>query len=274
MVMSKPILSPDELSKLPAPRLIDARAGEQARERYRERHLEGAIWVDLEHDLAMPTGDPAHGGRHPLPDIHVWAQTLARLGITPQTHVVVYDDQSGANAAARCWWMLKAVGHAQVSVLDGTFSDWTSACLVMGQGDESALSVDVYPVTQWQRSLVDIDEVDQARGDAARYVIDVRAPERYRGEVEPFDPVAGHIPGAINIFYKENLNADGHFKDPETLQAFYRQQLGQIGIGNAIVHCGSGVTACHTLLALEHAGLSGAALYVGSWSEWCRSGRT
>lgn len=183
--------------------------------------------------------------------------------------VVIYDDQSGANAASRAWWMLRAVGHEQVAVLDGGPQ---SVAQSFTTDVPETSSRDAYPATAWLLPTVDIEEVEQRRGDARWKVLDVRSAPRFRGETEPIDPIAGHIPGAINLPYTENLEG-ATFKDPNALRSQYEALLGDTHVERLIVHCGSGVTACHTLLALEAAGLRGASLFVGSWSEWCRNDR-
>lgn len=257
----------------PDARLLDCRGGPGARERYLERHVAGALHVDLERDLSGDAGHPERGGRHPLPPIEAFARTLGRLGIDPSTPVVLYDDVSGANAAARAWWMLRAAGHERAAVLDGGLAAAERAGLPFERGEASVEAKPPYPARAWTRPTANIDDAARVARDADWRLIDVRAPERYRGEVEPIDPIAGHIPGAINVPLTESLDADGRFVSAGALASHFRARLGDAPMDRVIVSCGSGVTACHTLLALEQAGLSGAALYVGSWSEWCRSGR-
>ncbi|HYO71011.1 MAG TPA: sulfurtransferase, partial [Archangium sp.] len=241
--------------------------------RYEERHLQGALHVDLDQDLASKPADPARGGRHPLPAPAAFAALLGRLGIGPETRVVVYDDKRGANAASRFWWMLKAAGHADVRVLDGGLEAALAAGVPAGTPGTPPAQRPAYPFERWLRPTADADEVARAARALGRLVIDVRDAVRYRGESEPIDPVPGHLPGAINVPFTSNLGPDGRFLPPEELARKYRAVLGAREPSEVIVHCGSGVTACHTLLALEHAGLMGSRLYVGSWSEWCRSGR-
>jgi thiosulfate/3-mercaptopyruvate sulfurtransferase len=266
-----PIVSVDALYALPALVLLDARSGPSARAAYAAGHLEGAHFVDLETDLSLPSRDAARGGRHPLPDLPSFAITLSHFGITPLSSVVIYDDQGGANAAARAWWMLRAVGHTQTYVLDGGLG----AALAQGRALSTRIpetqEVPPYPTRAFHAPQASLEEVDMIRRDPRFRVLDVRSAERYRGEHEPIDPVAGHIPGALNLPLSENLNADGRFRTREELRARYMQLLGDVPAERLVVHCGSGVTACHTLLSLERAGLHGAALYVGSWSEWCRN---
>lgn len=262
-----PLISADALRSLLASNanvvLLDARAKD-----YESGHLRGAQHADLESQLSSArdaNADPARGGRHPLPPLDRWLQQLGVWGIGPETHVVIYDDQLGANAAARAWWMLCAVGHERVQVLDGALTDFEMTMDVPQVEARSA-----YPATSWQRPTVDVQRVDALRGDRDWKVLDVRSRERFRGETEPIDPIAGHIPGAVNLPFAENLE-QGRFKSREALRAMYEALLDGTPAQNLVVHCGSGVTACHTLLALEAAGLEGASLYVGSWGEWCRN---
>lgn len=250
--------------------IIDARSGPGAFERYQSSHLETALFADLDKDFSRKPGDAAYGGRHPLPEIKDFAAFLGRLGITPATDVVVYDDKSGANAAARLWWMLRAIGHQKARVVDGGLTAILKAGLPMSSTPHIPSPVGPYPSGDWRLPTVTIDDVKAAAGDQGWVVIDVREAYRYRGESEPIDLIAGHIPGAINIPYLSNLTEDGLFLSPEELASRYRVALGHRDPSHVIVHCGSGVTACHTLLAMEQAGLKGASLYVGSWSEWSR----
>ena len=246
--------------------LLDARPAAA----YARGHLPGAHLADPDRDLAAPAPHPERGGRHPLPAPAEFARTLGRWGITPDSRVVIYDDQGGANAAARAWWMLRSAGHRHVAVLDGGMQ---AAGLPLETTPAEAASAAPYPMDVWRLPTVDIDAVDRLRVAPDAVVLDVRAAFRYRGEGEPIDPVAGHIPGARNLPYTENLGTDGRFLPADALRARYLELLGTVPPARLAVHCGSGITACHTLLALEIAGLSGASLYVGSWGEWCRSER-
>ena len=272
--MDSPLYSAEALrTSLRTVRVIDARASRAA---YDAAHVEGAVYADLNVDLSgarAPGADPAHGGRHPLPAPAVFAETLGAWGITPDTPVVVYDDKAGANAAARTWWMLRSAGHAKAYVLDGGYAAAVAANVPMSSAVPSIPRAPAYPFTAWKLPTATIDQVAARAASPEWTVLDVRSPERYRGETEPLDPVAGRIPGAKNVFYESNLAADGRFRSPEEIRAIYAELLGGLPAGQLVVSCGSGVTACHTLLALEAAGLRGASLYVGSWSEWCRSGR-
>lgn len=250
--------------------IIDARSGPDAFERYCAAHLRGALHADLDRDLSQKPADPAYGGRHPLPPVKAFAAFVGRLGITPSTSVIVYDDKSGANAAARFWWMLRALGHEKVKVVDGGLDAIIREGLPMTGTIHEPVSTSSYPADAWKLPTVTLEDIEVAARDPDALVIDVREAYRYRGEREPIDLIAGHIPGAINIPYLDNLTDDGRFRPVEELAARYGSILDHREPSNVIVHCGSGVTACHTLLALEQAGIKGANLYVGSWSEWSR----
>jgi thiosulfate/3-mercaptopyruvate sulfurtransferase len=233
-------------------------------------HIPGAQYMHLDRDLSAKGDLPALcGGRHPLPTREQFAATVARLGITPATAVVVVDAQGGM-FAARAWWMLRWIGHGAVAVLDGGLAAWTAAGGALETGAAAPpIAVAAYPLSpDAGRRVVTADELQARLGRVT--LIDARAPERYRGDVEPLDPVAGHIPGALNHPFNTNLGADGRFRSPEALRAAFVPLLGE---GEVVHQCGSGVTACHNLLAMEIAGLPAGALYAGSWSEWCRDGR-
>ncbi len=252
--------------------LIDARGGAEAYQRYIAGHAAGAHFVDLETQLSEKTGNAADGGRHPLPDMKTFGTFLATLGISPDTDVVVYDDKGGANAAARFWWMLKAVGHKNVQVVSGGLDALSKAGIpITSDIPEVPAHVARYPVQESALPVVDIATVKEAVKNPDYLVIDVREGYRYRGESEPIDQVAGHIPGAVNIPYIANLGVDGKFLPGAELAARYKEAIGNRKPEHVIVHCGSGVTACHTLLAMKEAGIEGPKLYVGSWSEWSRN---
>lgn len=222
---------------------------------------EGAHRADLEVHLSAP-GDAATGGRHPLPALSDWCATLGRWGIDPDTDVLVTDDLHGGLAAARCWWMLRAVGHTRVRVVPLDQLD-----VPMTDTPTPPASSAPYPNPgAWQWPTVDVEEVERRRLDPSWRVLDARSPERFRGETEPIDPVAGHIPGAHNLPWPDTTELP-------VFQQRLEAVLGDTPLDRVIVHCGSGVTACHTLLQLDRLGLGPAALYVGSWSEWCRQGR-
>jgi thiosulfate/3-mercaptopyruvate sulfurtransferase len=235
------------------------------REAWRAGHIPGAIHIDLERDLSSPV--TATTGRHPLPPIEHFAATLSRIGVTERTQVVCYDG-SGGTYAARFWWMLRYVGHAGVAVLDGGFAAWV----------EEGRPVSTTTVTRVPSQFVAKPRPEMlidARGVAAALargerLVDVRGAERFAGTVEPLDSVAGHVPGAINLPYLANLDERGRFLPAAALAERWRLATGDAAGSDAICMCGSGVTACQQLLALEAAGIAGARLYAGSWSEWIR----
>ncbi|ARS37772.1 sulfurtransferase [Pontibacter actiniarum] len=271
-----PIIKPHALLSLGQKQnlvLVDVRTGPDARLKYNAAHLKGALYVDLEQDLANKNASPADGGRHPLPGINRFSSLLGQLGIAPESHVVVYDDKYGANAAARFWWMLRAAGHTQVQVMDGGYQAAVAVGVPTGAAAETPAARAPYPFEAWHLPTADINQTANAARAAASLVIDVRAPERFRGEKEPIDLVAGHIPGAVNIPFTTNLDASGFFVPPGQLYTRYRKALCNRKAEDVVVHCGSGVTACHTMLAMDYAGLGIPQLYVGSWSEWSRNER-
>jgi thiosulfate/3-mercaptopyruvate sulfurtransferase len=233
-------------------------------EQYRERHVPGAMFVHLDGDLSAPMN--GKNGRHPLPSPETAAATFGRLGIAPGKQVVAYD-QGGGAFAARLWWMLRWLGHDAVAVLDGWFAKWKDEDRPVAAGFETPHSAPfaIRKVTP----TVDASGIMASLPRQALLLIDARAPERYRGETEPLDPVAGHIPGARNRPYTQNLAADGTFKHPAFLRAEFEAVLDGAGSDLVVHQCGSGVTACHNILAMEIAGFEGTRLYPGSWSEWC-----
>lgn len=267
-----PLISAEELVSASNIILIDARAGANAFENYQKEHLKGARFVDLNRDLASISENPANGGRHPLPSAEAFAQTLSSIGISPSSHVVVYDDKNGSNFAARFWWMMRAIGHEKIQVLNGGFQAAIKAGFPTNSEIES-FEKTTYPVQEWNLPLANIEEVEKARKNDLNIIIDVRDKNRFDGLTEPLDLIAGHIPGAINIPLTENLDENGFFKSATELAQKYKGIIGDKKEENIIVHCGSGVTACHTLLAMDYAGLPIPKLYVGSWSEWSRNDR-
>lgn len=250
--------------------LIDARGGQDSYQRYLAGHLNHAIYADLDQHLTTKPDDPAFGGRHPLPNIQEFAVLLGNWGITPNSHVVVYDDKSGAFSASRLWWMLRAIGHENVQVLNGGLQAAKDAGIALSTEAYTPVAVDPYPVTHEYAGTVKIDEAGEAAQDPSKLVIDVRETPRYLGQTEPLDLIAGHIPGALNLPYINNLGADGKYLPADELRKAYDAAIGDVAHSEVIVHCGSGVTACHTLLGMDYAGISGPKLYVGSWSEWSR----
>lgn len=246
--------------------LAQPEAGEAA---YREGHIPGAVYAHLDRDLSSPITPTS--GRHPLPDPERFAATVSRWGITPETQVIAYDADNGMYAA-RLWWLLRWVGHRAVAVLDGGFKAWTAAAL------PTSTEIPVRQPSHFQarpdRDMwLDAEQV-QARVQQPDWrLLDARAPERFSGKVEPLDTVAGHVPGARNHPFATNLASDGRFGAPEELRRRFEQSQAGVADDHTIAMCGSGVTACHLLLAMEVAGKPGARLYAGSWSEWIRDPR-
>jgi thiosulfate/3-mercaptopyruvate sulfurtransferase len=252
----------------PAYAIVDCRAklddlGWGARE-HAASHIPGAVHADLTHDLSGPKSGT--NGRHPLPAADALAHTFSRLGITSGIQVVAYDQDNGM-FASRLWWLLRWLGHDAVAVLDGGFKQW----LAEGRPVESGAThraARAFSGSPRADMAIGVETVASHLGDASTRLVDARAPERYRGDSEPIDKVGGHIPGATNHFFQWNLDEQGLFRTPEELRATIGASVGDVPADRIVCYCGSGVTACHNLLALEHAGLTGAKLYAGSWSEW------
>jgi thiosulfate/3-mercaptopyruvate sulfurtransferase len=253
----------------PAWRFVDCRFDlmkpESGREQYQTDHIPGAVYADLDKDLSSPIGPQT--GRHPLPDVDGLIKKLSKWGVGDETQVVVYDDNIGM-FASRLWWLLRWLGHENVAVLDGGYQAWKT------QGHPVTDEVKEYPPVTftprqqegWVVTTHEIMGLEQ-EGDI---LLDARAPERYRGEVEPIDPVAGHIPGALNYPLTNNIDENGQFKEDACLRTQLVELIGETGAPQVIHYCGSGVSACHNILAMEHAGMHGSKLYAGSWSEWIR----
>ena len=253
--------------------IIDVRMGADAHQRYLAGHLPRAIFADLDKDLSTKPADPARGGRHPLPSAADFAATLTRWGITPATQVIVYDDKNLVMGGARLWWMLRAIGHSQVQVVNGGFKAALDAGVVLSTDDyKPTLLATPYPVPAGFAGTVDIEEAGAAAQDDDRLVIDVREEARYLGRTEPLDLIAGHIPGAENLWLGKNMGPDGKYLPAADLSELYRETFGHIEPENVVLHCGSGVSACHTLLGMASVGITEPKLYVGSWSEWSRRG--
>lgn len=273
----KPIIQPKELLSLKQKGenyiLIDATNSKVARENYDNSHLDGALFVDGNEQLAEIGEDASKGGRHPLPSVEKFAHSLQSLGITAESHVVIYDTVFGGNSAARFWWMLTAVGHQKVQVLSGGMAAAEKVGYPVNNNKVTPKEVSLYPVTDWQLPLADINEIEANVQREDYIVIDVREANRYKGITEPIDTVAGHIPGAVNVPFMSNLDNEGLFLTEEQLMEKYTAILDDYPVDNIAVHCGSGITACHTLLAITAAGLPTPKLYVGSWSEWSRSNK-
>ena len=231
-------------------------------EQYREVHIPGALFAHLDRDLSgRKTGA---NGRHPLPDPQDFEKWLEKTGLTPHDQAVCYDGGPGA-MAARLWWMLRWVGHENVAVLDGGFAKWRKEGRPV-TADVPLFTPFNYPIQPRSDLAADVGAVEKSLGKSL--LLDARAPARYRGEQEPIDPIAGRIPGAKNRFNLENLSPDGTFKRPAELKRELEPLLHDRSPSEVIHYCGSGVAACHNLLAMEIAGLKGGKLYAGSWSEW------
>lgn len=241
--------------------LADASFGRRA---YADSHLPGAFFLDLEEDLSGPKS--GFNGRHPLPDSARLSARLAACGVGKGSQVVAYDD-AGGMSAARLWWLLRWLGHTRVAVLDGGFQAWLEASLPVTAAPPAARAAqfDGKPGPQG----VTVDEVLAHLGSPEMLLVDARSPDRFRGENEMLDPVAGHIPGAVNRFYRDNMDERGRFKAPLDLRAEFLNLLGTHDAHEIVHHCGSGVSGCVNVLAMELAGLTGSRLYAGSWSEWC-----
>ena len=258
------VLGRDDLVVLDARfALADPTLGERD---YATAHIPGAHYANLDRDLSDLTR--IGHGRHPLPSAEALFATLSRWGIDADTQVVAYDARDGALAAARVWCLLRLLGHPRVAVLDGGLARWRELGLPLTDAPTPDAIPTRYRADYNATRLIDTDALRDLRSDGALRLIDARAGERFRGEVEPIDKAAGHVPGAINRPYVENLRDDGTFRSAHELAAGFRALIGDRPIGNVAVMCGSGVTACHHLLAMEHAGLFGARLYADSWSGW------
>ena len=239
---------------------------------YAASHIAGAVRANLDRHLSAAKGaaDAASAGRHPLPSRETFAAWLGSVGLTPDMQVVVYDRQ-GANYCGRLWWMLKWAGHEAVAVLDGGLQAWQAAGDAVASGAAAAaeLQASNYPLAPVLATLVDTNTVASQLARPTQTILDARATPRFRGEVEPLDPVAGHIPGALNRPFADNLGPDGCFKPAAQLKAEFDTLLAGRDPATVVHHCGSGVSAVPNLIAMEIAGLGRTALYAGSWSEWC-----
>ncbi|MCG6117398.1 MAG: sulfurtransferase [Aquimonas sp.] len=242
--------------------LRDPSAGERA---FALGHIAGASYAHLERDLSEM--GRAGRGRHPLPDAERFCAALARFGITPRHQVVAYDGRDGA-FASRLWWLLRLLGHERVAVLEGGLEAWIRAGGAMGSGTPR-IRAGGYRARFRVRDVVSTAVLAARLANGGTTLIDARARERFRGEIEPLDPVAGHVPGAINRPYIENLETNGLFKQSSALRQEFECIIRPRSPDEVVLMCGSGVTACHNLLAMEYAGLHGARIYAGSWSEWC-----
>lgn len=277
------LISPEKLNQnLDTPNwlIFDCRTNladpAQGRRDYEQGHIPSAIYADLNEDLCGPIltrpGGFTETGRHPLPDVDTFVTTLNRWGVTNQTQVIAYDDKGGGLSAARLWWMLRWVGHDAVAVLDGGWQGWVSRQYSVSNwqnlGDRK-LGGKPFEARVRPELVVGAKEVMEARsGHSALSIFDSRAPERFRGETEPIDPVAGRVPGAQNAPYSDTQTSEGFFRSPQDLKSHFEKLLGKAEGSHAVFYCGSGVTAAANVLALKHAGLGDAKLYAGSWSDW------
>ncbi|HEU5318949.1 MAG TPA: sulfurtransferase [Chloroflexota bacterium] len=252
----------------PRVRIADVRwylpnAGKTGRAEYQRGHLPGAVFVDLDTQLAAPPGTGP--GRHPIPDAQRFARAMSAAGVGADTHVVAYDDAGGA-IAARLWWLLRHYGHSRVSVLDGGFTAWLAERRPVTT-DEPSIRPAAFHAQPGGERVVDKTAVQRLAADPGAVVLDARAAERYEGVTEPVDPRPGHVPGALSAPFAGNLTPQATFLDRNALRRRY-EALGVTPHKQVVAYCGSGVTACHTLLALHLAGFRHAALYEGSWSDW------
>lgn len=241
--------------------LADTGYGERA---YAAGHIPGAVFLHCDRDLSGPMNGA--NGRHPLPAPEKLAQCFGGIGIGPQTQVVVYDDAQGM-IAGRLWWLLRWLGHDRVALLDGGLQAWQAVNGPLTP-EMPRRSPTIFSVTMCE-SCVDADYVRAFMQTSRMHLVDARAPDRFRGENETMDPVGGHIPGAVNRFFRDNLQADGRYKPAAELRAEWLAVLAGTTPEQVVHQCGSGVSACHNMLAMEIAGLTGSRLYAGSWSEWC-----
>ncbi len=240
-------------------------------EQYAQAHIPGSVYVHLDHHLSDKQGaDSASGGRHPLPSRETFARRMASLGLSDGVQVVVLDRQ-GANYCGRLWWMLKWCGHEAVAVLDGGLAAWQAAGGAVDSGPSPTPEPGNFTLQPAAAPTASTRSIVQSLGRPTQTLIDARAGARFRGEVEPLDPVAGHIPGALNRPFAENIGPDGRFKPAAQLRAEFEQLLAGRDPASVVHHCGSGVSAIPNLLAMEVAGLGRTALYPGSWSEWCNT---
>jgi thiosulfate/3-mercaptopyruvate sulfurtransferase len=253
---------------------FDLAAPDAGKQAFLRQHIPTARYADLSQDLSAPVS--ARSGRHPLPQPERIASRLSELGLSDASQVVAYDDANGS-IAARAWWLLRWLGHDRVAVLDGGFKAWVAGGGTLESGEPSAkpgaeparAPLGLTPRVQ-PSAVVSTEQLIEALKGRQNLLVDARAAERFAGAVEPLDSVAGHVPGAVNHPFSANLGADGHFLPPAELERRWQERLAGIPPRNLIAMCGSGVTACHNLLALELASLKGAKLYAGSWSEWIR----
>jgi thiosulfate/3-mercaptopyruvate sulfurtransferase len=242
----------------------DLRDTDSGRTQYRAGHIHGAVYASLSHDLSGPAG--TGGGRHPLPSTAAIEATFGRLGIGGGAQVVMYDEDTGM-FASRMWWMLRYMGHAAAAVLDGGWAKWIREGRPVHEGEETREPATFIGEPREDLRL-GVEDVEARLGEPSVLLVDARAPERFEGGAEALDRTAGHIPGAVNHFFRRNATDEGVMMAPDALRRHFTEVIGERSPAQVVMYCGSGVTACQNLLAMEHAGLSGAKLYPGSWSEW------
>jgi thiosulfate/3-mercaptopyruvate sulfurtransferase len=268
-----PLVSPERLAGLvgtPGLLIVDCRFDladpAKGRRDYEAAHIPGAVYADLDRDLSDLAQKGALG-RHPLPTDAQLSTAFSRWNLTPDTHVIAYDDANGALAAARLWWLLRVADHMRVSVLDGGLAAWRAAGLPLESGAEPVRDARIEAKLD-RHEVVFTEELEKRRLEGTMMLIDARAAARYRGEVEPIDKKSGHVPGAINRPFSDNLDANGRFKSPEHLRGEFYALIGVFNPWQVVHMCGSGVTACHNLLAMEAAGMMGSRVFAPSWSGW------
>ena len=274
----QPLVSVEELAaQLHDPNwiVVDCRFNlmqpDAGREAYAAGHIPGAVYADLDKDLASAASAES-GGRHPLPDVGAFRHLLDSWGVGATSRIVAYDDAGGA-VAARLWWLVRWMGHQRVALLDGGLGAWRAAQHELSDGSATTRQGEFRNGygEPGNMPVVDVAELEAGLIDDRLMLLDARAPDRFFAREEPLDPVAGHVPGALNLPFQENLGADGRFRPAPELHEHYQSVIGARSPSELVCMCGSGVTACHTLLALEVGGFPGAALYVGSWSDWVSS---
>ncbi len=242
----------------------DLRDERWGREQYRSAHIPGAVYASLSHDLAGPVGGGT--GRHPLPSSAAMEATFGRLGIGGGVQVVTYDQDAGL-FASRLWWMLRYMGHDAAAVVDGGWAKWVREGRPVREGEETRKAA-TFTGRPREELVLGVKDVEARLGDPSVLLVDARGPERFEGKSEPLDRTPGHIPGAVNHFYKGNVTDEGVMLPPDRLRQQFDALLGKRSPDQGVMYCGSGVSACQNLLAMEHAGLNGTKLYPGSWSEW------
>ena len=275
--MNHVLVTPESLApRIGEPHLLvvdcraDIRDADKGRADYETGHIPGAVYADLDRDLSDLSQTGALG-RHPLPTDAALSVALSRWNLTPDTHIVAYDDANGALAAARLWWLLRIAGHKHASVLDGGLAAWRTAGLPLEQGAEPVRDARIV-VALDRGEVVFTEELERKRHEGTIVLVDARAAPRYRGEVEPLDKKAGHVPGALNRPFSDNLDASGRFKSPAHLRGEFYALIGVFQPWQVVHMCGSGVTACHNLLAMEAAGMMGSRVFAPSWSGWISDG--